>query len=109
MRVDWHKHPEASTKPLLDIEEQIFHAAIDAGVLVIRGSWFRAEDDAGKELFFRATFAAATGEHIAEAIKRFGNALRLIFGLEGEHVPQKHANGGLIGSARDGEEKVPLA
>lgn len=32
-------------------------------------------------MFFRATFAAASADQIAEAIKRFGDALRGQFGL----------------------------
>ena len=32
-------------------------------------------------MFFRATFAAASAENIEEAIKRFGDALRIQFGL----------------------------
>jgi aromatic amino acid aminotransferase I len=84
MKVDWHKHPDAKTKHILDIEEEIFLAAIEEGVLLSRGSWFLGEknDIAPTDMFFRATFAAATEEKMAEAIERFGNAVRESFGIE---------------------------
>lgn len=34
------------------------------------------------ELFFRATFAAVDQEKVTEAIRRFGDTLREVFGLE---------------------------
>jgi aromatic amino acid aminotransferase I / 2-aminoadipate transaminase len=59
-------------------------ATIDHGALVMRGSWFYAEKDVEHDtLFFRATYAAAPFEKIQEAIKRFGEAVREIFGLGG--------------------------
>lgn len=55
---------------------------MDNGVLVARGSWFKADSKRPEEkMFFRATFAAAGVDQIAEAIKRFGTALRVQFGL----------------------------
>jgi len=48
----------------------------------------QADIDSGKDtgeghgMFFRATFAAAPGHLVAEAIRRFGEALRAEFGLE---------------------------
>ncbi len=48
----------------------------------MKGSWFRAEGDVDKDMFFRATFAAAPGDQVAEAIRRFGEALRGEFGIE---------------------------
>jgi aromatic amino acid aminotransferase I / 2-aminoadipate transaminase len=64
------------------IEDAIFEAAVDRGVLVCRGSWFRA-DRAMEErgMFFRATFAAAPGDKITEAIRRFADALCAEFEL----------------------------
>ena len=50
-------------------------------MLVSKGSWFRAEADGGEDMFFRMTFAAATEEEISEATRRFGVALRGVFGL----------------------------
>jgi aromatic amino acid aminotransferase I / 2-aminoadipate transaminase len=51
-------------------------------VLVGRGSWFRAEHDLPPTgLFFRATYASATPENMAEAIRRFGEAVGESYGL----------------------------
>lgn len=88
---------------LIEIEEQIFRHAAEKNVLIARGSWFRAEKDNSPEeeklsnghvngnsqiedtsvaqdfdttLYFRMTFAAASQEKIAEAVKRFGDTLR---------------------------------
>ncbi|KAL8794307.1 MAG: hypothetical protein Q9195_003133 [Heterodermia aff. obscurata] len=104
IRILWHKHPAASTKTALEIEEDIFQAGIERGVLMAKGSWSRAEPDAepspDDDMFFRLTFAAASSEAIEEAIKRAGETLRVMFGLdcgdegevkEGEKVAQ---NGG---------------
>ncbi|KAK4221400.1 Aromatic/aminoadipate aminotransferase 1 [Podospora fimiseda] len=75
-------HPNASTKSILDVEEEIFNSCIKKRVLVARGSWFRAEQDKPPTgLFLRATFAAATPESMTEAIKRFGEAVRESYGL----------------------------
>ncbi len=82
LEVDWKKHPDARSKDILAIEEEIFLASIDEGVLISRGSWFVAE--AGfvpTQMFFRATFAAASSEKMAEAIERFGVAIRESFRL----------------------------
>ncbi|KAJ9223575.1 hypothetical protein DTO271D3_5883 [Paecilomyces variotii] len=83
VEVDWRKHPGLTTEAShSDIEESIFQAAIDRGVLVSRGSWFKADRSAAEErMFFRSTFAAAPADKITEAIKRFGDALRAEFGL----------------------------
>jgi aromatic amino acid aminotransferase I len=54
---------------------------VDNGVLVSRGSWFTASGLNEGSLFFRATFAAASSEKIAEAIARFATALRTEFSL----------------------------
>ncbi|KAK3942702.1 PLP-dependent transferase [Diplogelasinospora grovesii] len=77
IRVDHTQHPDSSTKSILEIEEEIFNSCIAKGVLVGRGSWFRAEQDKPPTgLFFRTTFAAATPENMTEAIRRFGEAIR---------------------------------
>ena len=68
-------------KGMLQIEEEIFQAGIERGVLCSKGSWFRAEADGGKKMFFRTTFAAAAPEQIREAIRRFGEGLREVFRL----------------------------
>jgi aromatic amino acid aminotransferase I len=77
LKVDHEAHPHASTKSILDIEEEIFNSCISKGVLVARGSWFRAEQDTPPSgLYFRATFAAATPGNMREAIRRLGEAIR---------------------------------
>lgn len=51
-------------------------------MLVGRGSWFRAEHDkVPTEMFFRATYAAASPENMTEAIRRFGEAIEESFGV----------------------------
>ncbi|CCC11628.1 unnamed protein product [Sordaria macrospora k-hell] len=83
LKVDHTQHPGIQAgKPILEVEEEIFNSCIAKGVLVARGSWFRAEQDTEpNELFFRATFAAATAENMTEAIRRFGDAVRESFKL----------------------------
>ncbi|KAI1394233.1 PLP-dependent transferase [Hypoxylon trugodes] len=80
LEVDHTQHPQASTRSILEIEEDIFKSCIDKGVLAIRGSWFRAEQDLPPSgLFFRTTFAAASEDDMARAIERFGEAVRESF------------------------------
>lgn len=82
--MNWHLHPHAKTKTLSEIEEEIFLAAVDEGVLVSKGSWFVAERTGfvQTEMFFRATFAAAAEDKMTEAIERFGAAVRASFGVK---------------------------
>ena len=83
IKIDWTKHPAYGTKSVLEVEDDIFLAAIGQGALTSKGSWFRAEaDHPGDEIFFRTTFAAAGDEQVREAIRRFGDALRATFQLE---------------------------
>ena len=55
-------------------------------MLIAKGSWSRAEPDVEPsnkdDIFFRMTFAAAGSEAVQEAVKRFGEALRVAFHLE---------------------------
>jgi aromatic amino acid aminotransferase I / 2-aminoadipate transaminase len=83
LRVDPQSHPDRSQRSLVEIEEEIFNSCISKGVLVARGSWFRTEPEVGPqgELFFRATYAAASEFNINEAIRRFGMAVRESFGM----------------------------
>ncbi|KAK7968896.1 Aromatic amino acid aminotransferase [Apiospora saccharicola] len=82
LKVDHTRHPHASSKSLLELEEQIFDSCIDKGVLACRGSWFSAEPDRPQSgLFFRTTYAAASEEQMAVAIERFGQAVRGSFGI----------------------------
>ena len=66
---------------MLDLEDEVFHAAIERGVLCSKGSWFRAEADGGVDMYFRMTFAAAPTDKLTEGVKRFGDALRASFEL----------------------------
>ena len=77
LQVDHTKHPHVGTRTLLEVEEEIYDACIDKGVLLCRGSWFRAEPDRPlTELFFLATYAAAAetalGRIAAEALSASG-------------------------------------
>ncbi|KAL9598926.1 MAG: hypothetical protein Q9219_004192 [cf. Caloplaca sp. 3 TL-2023] len=86
IKVDWKKHPLVHTEGqgpgILEMEERIWRAGVDRGVLTAKGSWFRAEADAGTEMFLRTTFAAAGAEDVTEAVRRLGKALREEFGLD---------------------------
>ncbi|KAK3383161.1 pyridoxal phosphate-dependent transferase [Lasiosphaeria ovina] len=86
LKIAHEAHPDAGSKSVLAIEDDIFNRCIAKGVLVARGSWFRTERgehaSPPTDLFFRATFAAATPENMAEAIRRFGAAVGESFGLE---------------------------
>ncbi|KAI1828082.1 putative L-kynurenine/alpha-aminoadipate aminotransferase [Xylaria intraflava] len=82
IHVDHTRHPNAGTKTILEIEEEIFNSAIERGVLACRGSWFLAGEDTGlTSLCFRTTFAAASQANMDIAIQRFGEAVRGSFGL----------------------------
>lgn len=82
LKVNHKLHPDAARRGILEIEEEIFDSCIDKGVLVARGSWFAAEHHRPPtELFFRATYAAASPENMTQAIQRFGAAVRQSFRL----------------------------
>ncbi|PSR99395.1 pyridoxal phosphate-dependent transferase [Coniella lustricola] len=81
-QVNYSLHPDAGKRSIVEIEQEIFEMCISKGVLVARGSWFAAEHDKPlKNLYFRATFAAAAPEPMREAIRRFGEAVRTSFRL----------------------------
>lgn len=81
--MNYNLHPDAASRSILDLEEEIFNLCIDKGVLVARGSWFAAEHEKPpSELFFRATFAAATPENMTKAIERFGMAVRQSYRID---------------------------
>ncbi|KAI9727906.1 MAG: Aromatic/aminoadipate aminotransferase 1 [Chrysothrix sp. TS-e1954] len=87
LQVDWRKHPLAGKLSVTELEERIWLKAIEDGSLLIKGSWFRADQGTvelgdKEQMFFRTTYAAAPAEKIREAIKRFGNSLREEFGLK---------------------------
>ncbi|KXJ91474.1 putative L-kynurenine/alpha-aminoadipate aminotransferase [Microdochium bolleyi] len=80
LEVNHAAHPDASTKSILQIEEEIYNACIANGVLVCRGSWFRAEPDVPLSgMFFRTTYAASSEENMVKGIERFGQAVRESF------------------------------
>jgi aromatic amino acid aminotransferase I len=86
LRIDWRKHPDAGVKSIEELEEAIFMKSVEHGALVIPGSWFYADQESAHDtLFFRATYAAAPGDRIEEAIRRFGEAVRESFGVGGGH------------------------
>ncbi|XWW93157.1 hypothetical protein V2A60_001086 [Cordyceps javanica] len=83
LTVDHSKHPEHGTRTLEEIEQDIFDACIDGGVLVARGSWFRAEQHVPLSgLYFRITFATASPDNMDMATSRFGDAVRSSFKLD---------------------------
>lgn len=87
IHMDITKHPMFDSRlegqeryaRLIEIEESMFMACVEKGVLCSRGSWFRAQKGTDQELFFRTTFAAASEEKIAEGIMRLGDAVRQEF------------------------------
>ncbi|GKT83579.1 aromatic amino acid aminotransferase [Colletotrichum tofieldiae] len=82
LKLDHSAHPDGPSRPLLEVEEEIFNSCIDKGVLCARGSWFRTEQDTPlKDLFFRATFASASEKDMDEAIQRLGAAIKESFRL----------------------------
>ncbi|KAK3615874.1 Aromatic/aminoadipate aminotransferase 1 [Elasticomyces elasticus] len=82
LRVEWHKHPDYPHKTLEEIEDELFHANMKHGTLLMKGSWFCPDKTmANEKMFFRATYAAAPLDQIREAVRRFGEALREAFGL----------------------------
>jgi aromatic amino acid aminotransferase I / 2-aminoadipate transaminase len=79
LRVDHTKHPHKD-KSILEIEEEIYNSCINKGVLVARGSWFRADQTTEpSELYFRATYAMAGEDAMREAVRRLGAAIRESF------------------------------
>ncbi|KAJ3543437.1 hypothetical protein NM208_g3577 [Fusarium decemcellulare] len=83
LQIDWRKHPDASSKTILELEHDIFTASIEHRALVIKGSQFYANrEEQHDTLFFRTTYAAAPSDKINEAIRRFGDAVRSSFKLE---------------------------
>lgn len=68
----------------LTIEDKIFAQAQEEGVLVSKGSWFAADDEAKQTagVNFRLTFAAAPLDALERAVSRFGAAMRAVYQLD---------------------------
>ncbi|GAM82750.1 hypothetical protein ANO11243_007360 [Dothideomycetidae sp. 11243] len=82
LKVDWTRHPSYGTKTVEEIEDAIFMTVIKKGALVMKGSYFYADDEVEHDtMYFRATYAAAPSDKIVEAVRRFGDAIREEFGL----------------------------
>ncbi|KAG7813595.1 hypothetical protein KL921_001141 [Ogataea angusta] len=60
-----------------ELENMIFDANIDKGVLLAKGHWFMV-DQTLQKAGFRATYAFAEEEELVEASQRFGEALKSI-------------------------------
>lgn len=78
------QHPQASSQTKLQIEKEIYDAAIERGALVVPGSWFLPDEGRGgmEGVFFRMTYAAASVGDMREAVQRLGTALRVVFKLD---------------------------
>ncbi|KAK3671220.1 Aromatic/aminoadipate aminotransferase 1 [Recurvomyces mirabilis] len=82
LKVDWKEHPKFPGIEPEEVEEALFQANIRRGTLLMKGSWFVGEKGLkAEEMFFRATYAAAPSEGIREAVRRFGEAVREVFGV----------------------------
>lgn len=89
--IDASAHPQYTTKFNSDpslVEKAIYDKVIASQVLVVPGSWFKADGEtvppqplssksAGNpsEIFFRGTYAAVAPEKLVEGLKRLGQAL----------------------------------
>ncbi|KAF4983383.1 hypothetical protein FDECE_17310 [Fusarium decemcellulare] len=83
IKLDHTKHPDYPRRAITDIEDELFHTAIENGVLFASGCWFRAEPHTTpNELFVRVTFASASGETMSTAIQRLSAAIRKSFRCE---------------------------
>ncbi|KAL1585930.1 hypothetical protein WHR41_04998 [Cladosporium halotolerans] len=93
-RIDYARHPQFASKSRAQIEDEIFHAVVARGSLLMKGSWFCPEGQKdGDAMFFRATYAATPLGDIKEGVRRFGQALRDVFGLEGANGHPNGSNG----------------
>ncbi|KAK9368395.1 pyridoxal phosphate-dependent transferase [Lipomyces kononenkoae] len=86
LKLDVRKHPLYGELTPLQIENRIYHAGIDHGILFIPGSWFRADQDPvdetvkptnGEEVsvFFRGTFATVPQDKLIEGIRLFAEVI----------------------------------
>ncbi|KAJ5114410.1 hypothetical protein NUU61_000169 [Penicillium alfredii] len=83
LKLDYSQHPEYPSRPIEDIEGEIFEQAVQNGVLCARGSWFRTEPSTpASGMFFRATFASASAKAMGIAIQRLSQAIRESYRIE---------------------------
>jgi aromatic amino acid aminotransferase I / 2-aminoadipate transaminase len=82
LHMDHRLHPSFPQRSIQEIEDAVHKACVADGVLMAKGSWFRAEPKKPlTAIRFRATFAAATHENTFEAIRRLGSTVRTSFQL----------------------------
>lgn len=98
-KVDYRKHPEWPGKGREEIEDEIFHAIVDHGTLLMKGSWFCPEGQTdADEMYLRATYAATPLEDIKEGVRRLGEAFRAVFQLA--PAANGYVNGKVNGHAK---------
>ena len=92
---DASKHPkfEEYGRDPLKVENAIYEQALKQGCLMIPGSWFHAQGETnppqpktkGKTnpngIFFRGTYAAVPLDQLVHGLEKFGDAVKLEFGL----------------------------
>ncbi|KAH3674932.1 hypothetical protein WICMUC_002952 [Wickerhamomyces mucosus] len=97
VQFDASKHPNFATEfdsDPLKVETALYEKGLDAGALLIPGSWFTAKgqtnppqkpqpvDEATKNhIFFRGTYAAVPLDQLVLGLERFGKAAHQEFGL----------------------------
>lgn len=87
LKIDYEKHPDYPAKSIEEIEDDIFLRNVSHGCLLMKGSWFYAnQEEKHDTMFFRATYAAAPEDKIFEAVRRFGESVRESFGLKAEEA-----------------------
>lgn len=87
IKVNWELHPLAGmvydeahrSSAILRIEERVFRAGLEAGVMCCKGSAFRGPEGPGANMFLRTTFASVALSQLTEAVQRLGHAIRREF------------------------------
>ncbi|KAK7205362.1 putative aromatic aminotransferase Aro8 [Myxozyma melibiosi] len=83
IELSYEKHPRHGHLSKEEIEMELFEAGIAKKVLIMPGSWFKAEPEKlSRAIFFRATFAAVPPEQVRAAIRQFGEVVRSTYGVE---------------------------
>ncbi|CAN6657957.1 aromatic/aminoadipate aminotransferase 1 [Trichomonascus vanleenenianus] len=94
IKVDGSKHPkyEQYKNDPLGLEMEIYESGIKAGVLLVPGHWFLANDQTNPPqkyqvaeepgvIFFRGTYAAVPEPALVKALELYGDHIRKEFGL----------------------------